>query len=341
MSTITNADIARLLTNIPQEEREKFISDFFQLLMYGLEKDKTVKIKGLGTFKISKTKTSDEDTMPSRQKTYKLSFIAENSLQDLANRAFSSFEPVTLNEGVEFDDLTELECTDFKEIDRLDDPGLSESLISFTNEKIPEKQESRQEDRQENRREDKAAANTPLEQPSHQTDDAPAVSEKASSADKEAGRGYSQDVETQADETLSFSESQKSRKWMWYLIPVACIAGLLLFFGLNQSNDNITSEPVANVVAPDSTLQNAPSQDEKTTTDTYAELNAKIPYGAYEIVGVDTVITVTKGMDLNTIARIFLGTEMQVYLVVMNEGNDHPSEGQSYKIPKLQLKRKK
>ena len=43
-------------------------------------------------------------------------------------------------------------------------------------------------------------------------------------------------------------------------------------------------------------------------------------------------------MDLQRIATIFLGSEMQMYLTAMNNGNDNPQVGEQYKIPKIELK---
>ena len=76
-------------------------------------------------------------------------------------------------------------------------------------------------------------------------------------------------------------------------------------------------------------------------TDTldFAAMNAQIPYGAYDIVGVDTTITVMKGQDLAAISRIFLGTDIQIYLIVLNGGNNDPKEGDRYMIPKLKLRK--
>ena len=67
----------------------------------------------------------------------------------------------------------------------------------------------------------------------------------------------------------------------------------------------------------------------------YDAMNAQIPYGAYDIVGIDTVITVMPGQNLATISRIFLGTDIHIYLIVANNGNNDPQEGEKYRIPRL------
>ena len=73
----------------------------------------------------------------------------------------------------------------------------------------------------------------------------------------------------------------------------------------------------------------------------YQAMNAQIPYGAYDIVGVDTVITVMKGQTLEDISRFFLGTDILIYLTVLNDGNTTPQEGEKYKIPKLKLRKRR
>ena len=70
-------------------------------------------------------------------------------------------------------------------------------------------------------------------------------------------------------------------------------------------------------------------------------MNAQIPYGAYDIVAIDTVITVGKGQTALSISKMMLGTEYTIYIVVANDGNDQPQPGQPYRIPKLQLRSKK
>ena len=68
-------------------------------------------------------------------------------------------------------------------------------------------------------------------------------------------------------------------------------------------------------------------------------MNAQLPYGGYDIVGVASTITVPSGMTLQKIARTYLGTDYTEYLVVLNGGNANPQPGQKYMIPKLQLRK--
>ena len=79
----------------------------------------------------------------------------------------------------------------------------------------------------------------------------------------------------------------------------------------------------------------ASEQAEKTPVDNYAELNAKIPYGAYDIVGVQAEIIAPPGMDMATISRVYMGSDSPIYLVVMNGGETNPGPGSRIIIPKL------
>ena len=326
------SELSRFISNMPKEEAEKFISNFFQVLLYGLEKDKTVKIKGLGTFKLTKAKT-------------KLSFSPDITMRDTVNRPFSQFEAVLLNDGVLFDDVEEEECDDFSVAEKIEE---TEQDICFVTSAVMEKlankhslaaQQSSDTLNNHTNEEEKQTENQVVEEKveaiekvSSTKEDEPSVDEKSS--------------EEETVQTLVEEPSDTSKKRWWIAAVAAClIAGLcfLLFYPRNHGAENVADATAP--TAADSTLVAATVADSirqaeaaAETQAKYDELNAKIPYGAYEIVGVDTIITVSKGMDLNDIARIFLGTTMQVYLVVMNDGNDSPTEGQSYKIPRLKLK---
>ena len=72
-------------------------------------------------------------------------------------------------------------------------------------------------------------------------------------------------------------------------------------------------------------------------------MDNRVKYGAYRIVGTAQVVKVKAGDDLKRIARRVLGPDMECYLEVYNGMNSKTQlkEGQSIKIPKLELKKKK
>ena len=102
-----------------------------------------------------------------------------------------------------------------------------------------------------------------------------------------------------------------------------------------QMVDSLNGEDTMKVAEVEDVTQVAAPAD----TINYEAMNAQIPYGAYDIVGIDTVITVMPGQNLATISRIFLGTDIHIYLIVANNGNDNPKEGEKYRIPRLKLRK--
>lgn len=82
-----------------QEDVNTFVKAFFTLVGDALARDKYVRVKGLGTFKLIDT----DDGTPSSH----ISFTPDASMRNLVNKPFSHFEAVLLNEAVHFDDVTE------------------------------------------------------------------------------------------------------------------------------------------------------------------------------------------------------------------------------------------
>lgn len=79
------------------------------------------------------------------------------------------------------------------------------------------------------------------------------------------------------------------------------------------------------------------------TPDKYEQMDARVRTGAYRIVGEDGKVKVKAGETLAKIARRTLGPDMECYLEVFNglKSSAELKEGQTIKIPKLELKKKK
>lgn len=84
--------------------------------------------------------------------------------------------------------------------------------------------------------------------------------------------------------------------------------------------------------------------DEKSSDDDMpkdmAKLNAdrRLRIGAYEIVGVDRVVTLKKGQTMQSFSNKTLGKDMVVYFQVLN-GVDELKPGDKMKVPKIRLKK--
>lgn len=89
---------------------EGFVSSFFSVIKEGLEADKQVKVRGLGTFKIIAVKPRESINVNTGERVLieghdKITFTPDSSMKELVNRPFSQFDTVELEDGVEFSDI--------------------------------------------------------------------------------------------------------------------------------------------------------------------------------------------------------------------------------------------
>lgn len=111
----TRQDLVDFLIEHHQMEAadaEAFVKAFFTLIEEALVRDRYVKIKGLGTFKlieVNARESVDVNTGERIQiKEYtKVSFIPEASVRDAINKPFAHFETVLLKDDVHFSDMPE------------------------------------------------------------------------------------------------------------------------------------------------------------------------------------------------------------------------------------------
>lgn len=113
MSKVSITELASKLIEkhgLKRTEAELFIRQFVGVINDGLKNDKSVKVKGLGTFKVqavSARKSVDVNTgeaivIEGRDK---ISFTAEAVMRDLVNAPFAQFETVIVNDGVDFSEI--------------------------------------------------------------------------------------------------------------------------------------------------------------------------------------------------------------------------------------------
>ena len=77
--------------------------------------------------------------------------------------------------------------------------------------------------------------------------------------------------------------------------------------------------------------------------DKYQQMDDRVRYGSYRIVGTSQVVKAKEGDKLREIAKRLLGPDMECYLEVYNgiDASDPLTEGMEIQIPKLELKKKK
>lgn len=299
------ADIATKF-KLPQGDVEKFISRMFEVAVEGLNEDKQTKIKGLGTFKITPVKARESVNVSTGERVVidghdKVTFTPDSAMKELINKPFSQFETVVLEDGV--------------------DP---KSAIENIQDVLAKPE----------------ATDAP------DTPDAPETSEETESPKAAEYSSAPAAPEVSAPAAALISEPAPKKNWLKILLialfGLVCFGlGMLLgshcpFSGCANNEVAVADSDTVAVAAVDSIAEVAePAFD-------YEKVNAdpRLKYGAYEIVDIDTVITLKEGQTMRSYCNATLGSEMIVYFQAVN-GVDSMSAGGSLKVPKVKVKKRK
>lgn len=114
MAKTSIQDIAKAIVEkhgLSQNDAEKFVVTLFDVLNDGLHKEKIVKIKGLGTFKVIDVRERESVNVNTGERVLidshgKITFTPDTVMRDLINKPFAQFETVVLNEGVNLDEMS-------------------------------------------------------------------------------------------------------------------------------------------------------------------------------------------------------------------------------------------
>ena len=123
MGKVTIQEIAKVLiekNHFEAKDASRFVNEMFSIIMEKLGQGEPVKVKGLGTFKIIGVEARESVSVRTGERVVidghsKLSFTPDSTMKELVNKPFSQVGTVVLNEGVEFDDVQELEPTAVEE----------------------------------------------------------------------------------------------------------------------------------------------------------------------------------------------------------------------------------
>ena len=344
---------------------EKAVMEFFKALLHVMNNDGEVAISGLGEFQLTKMQVGNH--------VYgKVTFRPDETLAGLVNRPFSYFQPVALHEGVNFDDTEVLSDDDdpaitadtfvIKTVDEAENMAETpiqtpESTLEKTEsddsdnlEKLDDSESSEFSESSESSEYSEYSDNSESSENSETTNDATAVDIPVPApASDVVAPIVPATVNPDAPEEPA-PPTKRNFTGLAVLLGAVAIIGLVIFF-FNQTGDEEGNAVASNVsltadsalVAENDSISTTSALPENEATDTidFDAMNAQIPYGAYDIVAIDTVITVGKGQTALSISKMMLGTEYTIYIVVANDGNDQPQPGQPYRIPKLQLRSKK
>lgn len=153
MTNVKRVDLTRDVMakyGLDKEAAERFVQQMFAVLREGIEREKNVKVKSLGTFKITSVNARESVDVNTGERIVidgrnKITFTPDVVLRDRVNSPFAQFETVVLNEGVDFSQ-TEPEAEASDTIDEIDNSSDVEEGVttdevenSATEEIVPEK----------------------------------------------------------------------------------------------------------------------------------------------------------------------------------------------------------
>lgn len=97
---------------LQQAEAEKFIKTMFDVANEGLQTDKLLKMRWLGTFKVQATKDRESIDVNTGERILiegrdKICFTPDSVLKDIVNKPFAQFETVILDDNIDFSGIDE------------------------------------------------------------------------------------------------------------------------------------------------------------------------------------------------------------------------------------------
>ena len=340
MGKLTIQEIAKVLVGkngLDQRAANRFATEMFAVILERLQQGEQVKVKGLGTWKIIDVEARESVSVRTGERVVidghaKVTFTPDATMKELVNKPFSQFETVVLNDGVEFDDMKEempaddglkAEVTENAEV--VESAEVVETAVDvpivveeFVEEPMPVPVAPVEEQKQEQEEE------TP----------APAVEEELTREedDHESHHG----------------------KWLLGGMGVIALMAASAWGGYQYGKSQLAvTVPVDTIVVTDTVFvasadtlvvaEPASAVAEEPQPDPYAAKDERVRLGAYRIIGLDREVKVQPGQTFYSICRGNLGPDMECYVEVYNglPRNPNIKVGQTIKIPKLQLKKRR
>lgn len=121
---ITLQDLVELLSEkngMTKKSADALFRGMFELIEEALTNEKYVKVKGLGTFKLTEVDSRESMNVNTGERIEiqghtKISFTPDTAMKELINKPFSHFETVVLNDGVELEDTPIYEESKMEEL---------------------------------------------------------------------------------------------------------------------------------------------------------------------------------------------------------------------------------
>lgn len=413
MSKLNIYDLCSVLTSkngLDDKESHRFIKAIFDVIQEGLDEDKIVKVKGLGTFKIIEVDDRESINVNTGERVLieghsKLTFTPDSVMKEIVNKPFSQFETVILNEGVDFpepvveepavEDIIADEPAEDKQIivePQIDNSVVEKSVVKEPVAEEPVAEEAVAEDSVVKEPvadgNDDVNISSPNASVVEFTDDNDNVDSGEENSVEESVLEVSNQEEKSEDnldaEKTEEEPSNNKSILRWILSGVAVLLLILgaayggYLYGRYELSEEIaykqmkadlktaeiTAKKAQVAMKKDSVAQEVDatkigamsidSEDEsandeaktetaKTNSDKYEDMDIRVRTGAYRIIGEDRTVKAKAGQTVEDIATKLLGPGMSCYVEVYNglEGKATLKEGQTIKIPKLELKKRR
>ena len=392
MSKLNIYDLCSVLTSkngLDDKESHRFIKAIFDVIQEGLDEDKIVKVKGLGTFKIIEVDDRESINVNTGERVLieghsKLTFTPDSVMKEIVNKPFSQFETVILNEGVDFpepvveepavEDIIADEPAEGKEI--IVEPQIDNKVAeqSVEEEPVAEKTVAEEPVAEEPVAEEPVAEEPVAEEP---------VAEDSVVEFTDDNDNVQSGEENSVEESV-FETSNNNSILRWILSGVAVLLLILgaayggYLYGRYELSEEIaykqmkadlktaeiTTKKAQVAIKKDSVAQEvdatkigamsidnkdesandeAKTETAKTSSDKYEDMDIRVRTGAYRIIGEDRTVKAKAGQTVEDIATKLLGPGMSCYVEVYNglDGKATLKEGQTIKIPKLELKKRR
>ena len=339
-----------------KKEAELFVKTMFDLIEEALTNEKYVKIKGLGTFKLTEVVSRESINVNTGERFEiqghtKISFTPDAVMKELINKPFSHFETVILNDDVVLED-TITEETETTEVKPASNIETEENNIEETI--VPEETPTETTPEEVAKEEEIVVVETPVietNEASVVVEETPIVEspEESPTEAKEEEKPLEEPEQTihpihPSEKSIAETKEEKSSSILWGIIIVLVL--IILFGGywlfLKPSTEEVKPTPATpkEIVVPTETKTEKPSQDtisakvepETTTppntmpatTPMQAPTNEKVPSLAdtldYRITGTKTTYTLQNGETIIKASVKFFGTKkFWPYIVKHNQ----------------------
>ena len=354
MSKIT--DLASLLAEkhgISHKEAEMFVSLLFDIAKGALHAQKQVKIKGLGTFKLTSVSSRESIDVNTGQRILiegrdKVSFTPDAAMKNLVNRPFAQFETVILKDDVDFTDIDK-KYDEKVEEEALptEEPVVEEPIVEEPAQEETIVEEVTQEETivEEPVVEEPVQEETIVEEPPVAPMQAAFVDVENNTQEDNVINEESEDYEDEMERKRSEELAKKLSRSNSIIIGLAVALVLLLAYGLysinslNKKMDDRDSK--INQLTEEVTKSKKNEQvakDELTKQIMLFNNDERVRRGNLKIVGIEKTVTAVAGQTLKSISRDNLGPNMEMYLEAVNPGVRMVLIGQEIQIPKLEPK---